>query len=111
MVRLRRLLRRLAQLHKVPSDCRLRDKIARQAPSLQQQAPWLQELPHFGMEGWCGWLEDRISELEHRCKASAISAWRGKMESSEPQLLAWIQRRERLNIELARPALNADVVR
>ena len=110
VVRLRRLLRRLAQLHKVPGDCRLRDKIARQAASLQPQAPWLQELPHFGMEGWCGWLEDRISELEHRCKTSAISAWRGKMESSEPQLLAWIQRRERLNIELARPALSADEV-
>ena len=48
--------------------------------------------------------------VEHRFKASAISAWRGRMESSEPQLLAWIQRRERLNIELARPALNADEV-
>ena len=110
VVRLRRLQRRLVQLSKCPSDRHLRDKVAQQALSLEEQVMWLKELPYFGMEDWCDWLETHINEFEQRRKEEAITTWRGKMETSEAQLQSWIQRRERLNVEMDRPLMTAEEV-
>ena len=109
-VQLRRLQRRVAQLQRFPEDCRLRDKAAKQALELEAKAPWLRELPCFGMEAWAGWLQEHIEDFEKAEKAIATARWRQRLDGSEPQTVSWIRRREKLKLELARPAVAADAV-
>ncbi|CAE7386735.1 Cacna1e, partial [Symbiodinium microadriaticum] len=77
------------------------------AQDLLAEVPWLGEVPFFEMEHW-GSLNDRIGELDQRQKTEAISQWRERLGQSEQEMVTWIRKREKLEVELARPRLAAD---
>ena len=110
VVRLRRLQRRLCQLLRFPGDRRLRDKTGRQLSALCIKLPWLAEIPYFEMERWGSWVRERADELEQQQKVAAIGQWRERLSQSEPAMVTWVRKREKLEVELARPKLEPALV-
>ena len=50
-------------------------------------------------------MRERADELEQQQKVAAIGQWRERLSQSEPAMVTWVRKREKLEVELARPKL------